>query len=64
MLPNGKLFPAVVPLDGALMVLESDDEDVGVIVSTKDVLVRVDEAIRELVADLVHILFGVGVICE
>lgn len=55
---------AVMPTRGALLVLEGKKEDIGVIVSTKDMFVRVDEIVGKLIADFVELLFGVDLTAQ
>jgi hypothetical protein len=41
-LPDDKILPSVVPFSRKLVVLQGDEEDVGIVVTSKDVLVWVD----------------------
>lgn len=55
-LSDNKIFATVVPLSGIALFIESEEEDIGVVITTEDVLVRIDESIGEPVAVLIEIL--------
>ena len=58
------LDAAVVPPRHAFLLLQRDNEHVDIVVPAEDVLVRIKDNIRQLVADLVHVIFGVAMVSE
>lgn len=58
MLVDDKLLAVVVPLCSAILLLQGEEKDVGIVVSSEDVLVGVDECVRKRIADVVEPLTG------
>jgi len=52
-------FSRVVPGGSIAPFLECDLEDIDVIVSSKDVFMRIDKLIREFVANTLHLIFSI-----
>lgn len=57
-------FPFVYPLALASLVLQGHDDDIGVVVSPQDMLVRVYEIVRQREADILHVLYGIDLLPE
>ena len=54
-----EFFAAIQPLTLVALILQGNDDHIGIIVSPQNMFVGVDEIVREIGTDFFHIFFGV-----